>query len=57
MSGWETAEKRFSAKAFRKIAIAVRIERTAAMSGAARMMTEEVVMPVLAELGYVPVPE
>ena len=39
------------------IAIAVRIERTAAMSGAARMMTEEVVMPVLAELGYVPVPE
>lgn len=36
------------------VAVTVRIERTSAMSGVAKLLTEEVVMPVLAELGYIP---
>ena len=36
------------------IAVCVRIERTSQMSGAAKLMTEEVVLKTLAELGYIP---
>lgn len=36
------------------IAVCVRIERTSQMSGAAKLMTEEVVLKTLEELGYIP---
>lgn len=36
------------------IAVCVRIERTSQMSGAAKLLTEEVVLQTLGELGYIP---
>jgi cell division protein FtsI/penicillin-binding protein 2 len=36
------------------IAVAVRVERTAYMSGVARLLVEEVVLKTLHELGYIP---